>query len=365
MKRSSILVLALIILFAVGTLQSAFALDVSGPTQTFGFQNGSYIGFADATSFVTSVDGGGTQLIPSSNASYPDFMFFQVQGSTDVYGFWASGCNITVTNYFVGDNNNLQFITDGSGVVKVYVENLGLPTIITAGTSGSFDSALHVASLTVVGAVSVRLNFGGGDSDGGLSNPSPTPTPGGSGGGQSTPTPVVPTPTPYGTTPTPIPSSTPTTTLGANDFQVSNLDFGTIKPNSTVMVNLHFSFSSSSYNLQTISLPEPFNSWYVQNDNFTYLVYMLNTSGDSSGDVVLTFLVGNVTGSASDSFSVTALDAFGTTHTSFGTISVVVSDNSRFDVIVFFQIHPLYLILIAVAILVIVIVLSAFTKRKH
>jgi hypothetical protein len=161
-------------------------------------------------------------------------------------------------------------------------------------------------------------------------------------------------------TPTPIP------TLGTNDFQVSNLVLGTVHPDSVVTVTLHFRFSGSSYTLQSISLPKPFNSWYVPNGNFSSLVYMLNVNGDSSGDVTLRFAVGNVTAqSYSGSFSVTALDAFGVTHTSSGTINADVSTSSRFDIKAFFMSNPLYLILVIAVVAVLLACLVLFSKRRR
>ena len=341
MKKPIILSLALLILLTLGTLNTAYGLlSVSSPDQTFGFQNGNYVGFASPMTFATSVDGGGTQQIASSNASFGNWMFFQQQGSDAVYGFFVSGCNVTVTNYFVGENSNLQFTTDGSGIVKVYVGILGLPTIVSSGTSGSFDNTLNVAVLTVVGAVPVRLDFVGGTGNGG--------------GGDSNPT-----PTPFGVTPTPKP-------LGTNDFQIDNLNLGTVQPNSTVTANLHFRFSGSSYTLQSISFQAPFDSWYFPNGNFSSYTYMLNTNGDSSGDVSLWFAVRNVASqSYSVSFSVVAIDAFGVTHTSSGTINAKVSTSTVFDVKAFFMLHPLYLILVAVLVIVMLVALVLFSKRRR
>jgi hypothetical protein len=436
MKKPIVLSLTLLILLTLGTLNTTYGLlTVSGSTQTFGFQNGSYIGFASPMTFATAVDGGATQQIASSNASFVNWMFFQAQGASSVYGFYASGCNITVTNYFA--NSYLQFSTDGSGIVKVYVGTLGIPTIVAGGTSGVYDNSLAVVTLTITGAVDVRLNFNSGGGvyvvslsrsggspivgdlipislsvlkngvvfsdylanvtmDGAVfaqniqasfsdneSSPitrtfsvsglfdtdinstvsfsvtslsvtwAPTPQSGPAGGNP---------------TPTPISSVTPNPTgpLGTNDFQVSDLNLGTIKPNSTATANLHFKFSGSSYTLQSISLPDPFNSWYVPNGNFTTLVYMLNTAGESSGDVTLSFAVGNDTSqSYSGSFSVTAMDAFGAVHTSTGTINADVSSNSRFDIVGFFRLHPLYLVLIAVVIGVLLVALVLFSKRRR
>ena len=128
---------------------------------------------------------------------------------------------------------------------------------------------------------------------------------------------------------------------------------------------LHFRFSGSSYTLQSISLPEPFNSWYLPNGNFSSLVYVLNTNGESSGDATLRFAIGNVTSqSYSNSFSVIAKDSFGVVHTSSGTISAQISNNG-FDFRTFFTEHPLYLILVFVIIGVVLVAIVLFSKRRR
>lgn len=354
MKKSLIICLLLLFLLTFSTLNTAFGLlTVSSPTQTFGFQNGSYIGFADSITFVTAVDGGGTQMISSSNASYPNFMFFQKQGSNDVYGFWASGVNVTVNSYF--SSNILEMACVGAGTVKVQVGPYGAPVSIS-GASGVYDPTLKVSIITVTSSVTVQLVWG----------VAPTPPPGGGGGGgDATPTPaptISPTLNPTGY-PTVAPTLPP---LGASDFQVSNLDLGVIQPNSTITANLHFRFSGSSYTLQAISFAEPFNSWYVPDGNFATLIYILNVNGESSGDAVLSFAIDNSTAqSYSGSFSVTAKDAFGAVHTSTGTINAEVSASSRFDVVAFFKLHPLYIVLLAIVIGVLLVALVLRSKRRR
>jgi hypothetical protein len=346
MKKSLITSLLLLFLLTFASLNYAYesvsALDVSSPDQTFGFQNGSYIGFRDPISFVTPVDGGQTQQIASSNVSYPDFMFFQKQGSNDVYGFWASGVNVTVNSFFA--SNILEIVCVGAGTVKVQVGPYGAPVSIS-GSSGVYDTTLKVVVITVTSSATVPGSGGG-------ATPTPAPT-----------SSVTPNPSGY-------PTSGPTPTLpplGLNDFQVSNLDLGAIQPNSTVTATLHFRFSGSSYTLQALSLPEPFSSWYVPSGNFSSLVYMLNVNGESSGNVALTFEVGNVTSqSYSGEFSVTAKDAFGAVHTSSGTISAeIASGSGRFDIVGFFKLHPLYLVLVAVVVIVLLVLLVLFSKRRR
>jgi hypothetical protein len=154
--------------------------------------------------------------------------------------------------------------------------------------------------------------------------------------------------------------------LGTNDFQVSNLDLGTVQPNSTVTANLHFRFSGSSYTLESISFQAPFDSWYFPEGNFSTLTYILNANGESSGDATLRFAIGNVAQqSYSGSFSVTAKDAFGATHISSGTINAGVSTSSIFDFKDFFLQHPLYLILIVVVVIVLLAALVLFSKRRR
>jgi hypothetical protein len=59
------------------------------------------------------------------------------------------------------------------------------------------------------------------------------------------------------------------------------------------------------------------------------------------------------------------MDAFGAVHTSTGTINADVSSNSRFDIVGFFRLHPLYLVLIAVVIGVLLVALVLFSKRRR
>jgi hypothetical protein len=128
---------------------------------------------------------------------------------------------------------------------------------------------------------------------------------------------------------------------------------------------LHFRFTGSSYTLQSISFQAPFDSWYFSEGNFSSLVYLLSANGESSGDVTLRFAVGNVASqSYSGSFSVVAVDAFGVTHTSSGTITAG-SASSIVDIKAFFIAHPLYLVLIAVVAIVLLIALVKFSKRRQ
>ena len=93
---------------------------------------------------------------------------------------------------------------------------------------------------------------------------------------------------------------------------------------------------------------------------------MLNTNGESSGDATLRFAVGNAAiQSYSGAFSVTAKDAFGAIHTSSGTITLNVSNDEPFDVVAFFQLHPLYIIFMIVVIAVLLAVLVLFSKRRR
>lgn len=78
-----IIAFALVAFLAFSSLtiypQASGLLTVSSSTSTFGFQDGSYLGFANSMVFVTLADGGVTHQESSTNASYPNFMFFQQQ----------------------------------------------------------------------------------------------------------------------------------------------------------------------------------------------------------------------------------------------------------------------------------------------
>ena len=357
MKKSLVISLLLLFFLTFGTLNTALGtLTVSSPASTFGFQNGSYIGFRDPITFATAADGGGTQLISSFNASYPNWMFFQKSGANDIYGFYASGVNVTVNSYF--DNDVLELACVGYGTVQVQCWTRGAP-VSTSGASGVFDDPTRVVTLFITSSGTVQVSWV-------TPNPGPGPGP----NPTATPTPM---PNPSGTVmPTPIPTYNPSPSptlppLGTNDFQVYGIDLGTVQPNTVITANLHFRFSGSSYVLQSISLPEPFNSWYLPNATFNNFVYMLNTSGESSGDVSLRFAVGNLTSTQnfSGSFSVVAVDAFGVSHTSSGTISAKVSIGSSFDWKTYFLAHPLYIILIVAVVCVLLAALVLFSKRRR
>jgi hypothetical protein len=273
------------------------------------------------------------QQTPGTNASYPYFWFYQAQGSNSVYGFYASGCNVTVTNYFVSDF--LQFTTDGAGTVEIYTGSSGTPSLIT-GASGVFDPTLSVAILTVASAGQVQLNFG---------NNNAPPTGGGSTGGGS---------------------NFASTSTG---FVVDAINLGTIYPNSTVSVSLGFVFAGSSFTLQSLTLSEPFESWLVPNNSFNQYIFIQTTAAETSGNVTLTFNIpAYITASSfSGTITVAAKDAFGVTHTSSAKISAAVSGTTVSgwsDWSSWLRNHPLYVMLIAVVVIAILGVVAVFSKRR-
>jgi hypothetical protein len=318
-------------------------LTVSSSSNRFGFQNGSYLGFRDPITFVTKADGGSTYQEASSNVTYPSFMFLQQQGSNSAYGFYVSGCNVTVNSFFI--NDILEFVTSGAGTVDIYCGSLGTPISISSAT-GVYDTVHDVAAITVTSALTVQVVWG----------IQPTSPPGN--GGNPTSTPIIGTSTPI------------STSSGSSAFQVSNINLGTITSNSTVTADLHFTYSGSSITLQGLSFAAPFQSWYVSS-NYNQRVFILSNVVNS-GDVTLTFQVpANLTvQNYSVGFSVTALDAFGVSHTSTGSISANMNGaaNGAWSVpwiINMVKTNILFDVILAVVVLVILGVVAVFAPKKR
>jgi hypothetical protein len=163
-------------------------------------------------------------------------------------------------------------------------------------------------------------------------------------------------------------TTTPSNTspLGANDFQIGNLELGTIQPNSTVAATLHLRYSGSSYTFQEFYLSDPFYSWLVQ-DSLSLETYVLTNPTESTADVTFTFnipadvLVQNFNGE----ISFTVLDAFGTSHTSNALVSASVEGASvGFDFGSLLK-DNLWLTALIVAIVIAVLALIVTKTRRH
>ncbi len=273
-------------------------------------------------------------------------MFFQEAGSNERFGFYSTGVNVTVNNYF--DGNILELNCVGAGTVKVQVNTRTAPITIS-GSTAIFDQLNRIAVATVTSSVIMQLNW----------NPTtvdPTPPPGGGGGGTDEPT----------TQPTIQPSTYPTSNPVSEPFKANNIDLGKIASNTTVIVPLTFSYSGSNVYLKSLTLPEPFNSWYVPNSNFSSTVYLLQTSGQNTGTVNLVFNVGNLTqASYSGTFTVTAVDAFNTLRTSTASISATNIDapDSK-GIIQIILGNPLYMAIIA-AVIIGLAVIGYFASKKR
>lgn len=301
-----------------------------------GFQNDSYLYFDETK----TCDSTGTYQEDSSNATYPDFMFYQMYGSSAQYGFWVSGCNITITAYF--ESSVLEFTADDAGTVKVYIgETLEEPSSVV-GASGVFDAVNDIATLTITAAGTVQLLF-----------VTSTPPPGGGGGATTSEEPTV-SSTPY---------VYPSNEYSDNAFSIEGLDLGTIRGNSTAYGTLRFRFSGSSIRLTGISFSEPFESWLVKS-NFPSQTFLL-TAGESSGEVVFSFQIpGDVeVTSFEGTVTVTALDAFGVTHSSSANVYAL-TEGATLSFSVWLRRNPIFLIPIVGVILGGLCVLVVFTRRR-
>lgn len=321
------------------------AVYVSEPTNTFGFNNGSYIGFLNDIVFDD------VELKASDDASFPSYVFFTLEGSTAAYGFYCDSVNVTVNNYFGSNVLELACVASGAGAVYVYVADKGAPVSHSGGDSVVYSTLLKVVTITVSVSGTVQLNW------------NPADIGGGGGGGEITPT-ITPTFAPSDPDATPAPtSSVPSGIL----FEVEPVFFGEVQPNSSVIIPLRFHYSGSSFTLQSLSLPEPFNSWYVPASNFSYLTFVLGSSGASLGEVNLLFNVPSdaVEGSYSGTFTLSARDGFGSIRTSTGVISTEKESIGGTFMFPDLLLHPLYIVLIVLAILTVIFFLILFMRKKR
>jgi hypothetical protein len=168
-----------------------------------------------------------------------------------------------------------------------------------------------------------------------------------------------------GTTPTTVPYQTPPSTLGAVDFQVTDINMGTVNPNSTVKAQLHFFFSGSSYNLQSIIFQEPFNSMYAHDATFTQATYIITSNGQGEGTVDLTFNIpANIPVQRFiGGFQVSAIDAAGGEHKSNGEITLIVA-GAQEDFLYFLRENPIYIVFIAIAVLLALVLIVVFSRKR-
>jgi hypothetical protein len=167
-----------------------------------------------------------------------------------------------------------------------------------------------------------------------------------------------------GTTPTAVPYQTPSV-LGAVDFQVDNINLGTVNPNSTVTGQLHFRFSGSSYKLQSIIFQEPFNFMYVHDATFTQATYIITSNSQGEDTVNLTFNIpSNIPVQRFTSgFQVIAIDAAGGEHKSNGEITFIVAGATE-DFGYFLRKNPIYILFIAIAILLALVLIVVFSRKR-
>jgi hypothetical protein len=335
-KRSVCLISILIILSVVGLVID----NTNGTTNTFssdsftqGFQNGCYLGFSE--DFVFD-EGSHTYQEANSNVSYPGFFFVQQFGQSDVFGFYLDGCNVTVTNYFIG--NILEFTTDAAGTVKIYSDGLGAPSGVV-NASGPYTASTHILSLTVAAATTVQVIF--------------PLTPGGA-------NPTLPPATTPNQSGTPTPTQKP---LGALDFQVNDIILGHVDPNTTVQATITFRYTGSSYTLKSFTLPQPFQTWYIPNSLTKQSVYVLNGTVESSGSAkVFLKIPSDVSGSFSGNYSVTALDSSGGSHVSSALISATTgAEGNGLD---FFR-NPYILAGLAVVVVACLVCLVVLSPRRR
>lgn len=332
--HNKFLVTLVLLLFSLSMISPVYAtLTVSSSTQTFGFNNGSYLGFANPMVFLTSVDGGQTQQVASSNASYPDFMFFQQQGSDAYYGFHLSGLNATVNTFFAG--SLLELATTGAGTIKVYTGALGQPTLVS-GASGTYSSLLGVATVLTSASGTVQLSWAG-----------ITPPVGG------------------GTVPEPTNAMQPP--LGSNDFQINDVSLGSVVQNGTYEAVLSFRFSGSSYTLNSIVFSEPFNSWFDAS-SFQQTTHILNSVATSNGQTTLRFTIPSYVANSDyeGGVSVSAYDVFHQLHTSSAKISATVNseveEESNFAL--WIRENLLFVGVLVTIVLVALGAAAAFSKRR-
>lgn len=164
-----------------------------------------------------------------------------------------------------------------------------------------------------------------------------------------------------------VPISTPSTfsPLGANDFQISNLELGTVQPNSTVTATLHLRYSGSSYTFKELYLSNPFYTWFVPN-SVSLTTYVLTNPSESSADVTLSFYVpADVPAEYFEGeIRFTVLDAFGASHTSNAVVSASVEGATKgFDFGELIRDNLLLVIIIVVAVLAVLGYLASKIRR--
>lgn len=325
---------------------SGCVVYVSETTSKFGFNNNSYLGFRDDISFDD------IRMVEGDDSSFPDYVFFIREGATDEYGFYCDNVNVTVNNYFASNVLELDCVASSAGAVYVYVGDKGAPVSRSGGDSVVYSTILKVVTIVVSSPSIVQLSWNPVDVGG------ETELPAGGGGGGTDTTPTI-TPT-FGPAPSSSPSSSGVT------FTVEPIFFGPIEPNITRFVNLRFQYGGSSFTLQSLSLPEPFNSWYVPATNFSSLTYILNTSGSNYGEATILFNLPDdvVVGDYSGTFTLSGRDGFGSIHTSTGTISTQKSSTEESIFSVLLE-KPLYLILIVIAVVAFIFILFLFMGKKR
>lgn len=166
-----------------------------------------------------------------------------------------------------------------------------------------------------------------------------------------------------GSVPTASPSGN--APLGANDFQISNLELGTIQPNSTVTATLHLRYSGSSYTFKELYLSNPFYTWFIQ-DSVSLTTYVLTNPSESNADVTLTFQIpADVPAEYFEGeIRFTVLDAFGASHTSNAVVSASVEGATKgFDFGELIRDNLLLVIIIVVAVLAVLGYLASKIRR--
>jgi len=340
------IILTLFLLSSIFYVVSATTLTLTESNQTFGFQNGSYLGFRDDIVFTVHYQEA------SSNTSFPSYLFLQEQGTSELFGFYlSSGVNVTVNSFF--DSNILELNCIGAGTINVHTSLRDAPTSFSGASLATFDTANKIVTITVTSSSIVQLNYGvvDGGSGGSVTEPEPSPT--------------------ATTSATTVPYQTPEATakpLGEVDFQANNIDLGTVKPNSTVKTELSFRFSGSSYKLQSIVFEQPFNALYLHDESFNKLTYIVKTTGEGEGKVTLTFFIpsGIPVQRFTSGFQVVALDAAGGEHKSNGQATLLVEGaTEEWGFITFLREHPLYLIPIALFIILILGFIVLYSKKHR
>lgn len=156
MRKSVLVVLALLLSPLVFPWLSVSA-SVQIPTTTkLGFGNGCYLGFAETMNFTVAYQE------DSSNATYPDFWFL---GNATVYGFHLTNCNATVDEFFNGEvlNMTLTQTSAATASVKVYTASADEPNSILSATTKAYNSTSGVSTVTVANPVSTVVTWLWGD----------------------------------------------------------------------------------------------------------------------------------------------------------------------------------------------------------